>query len=385
LWGGGTKYMAGHLMNANNMGKFNAAADSCLQTFSITASNPVGQEPVAWDGGTLNGKNIFVWPTGNNILQFQYNPATLTAAIVGTQTITAGGNLVASANGTLAGILWGVSFNQVFYAFLAEDISQILWSSEINSARDALPAIPGHFQFATSANAKVYVPTSAAQVVVYGMLITTETTLKFLTQPISALSGLTTLQLNDPLAALEVAVVDVNGVIVPSGYSITLTFGPGFVIPPILKGVTTQPCINGIATFTGLSVGTSGVFQLIASAAPLIPVLSNQFAVISPGVIPQNTQSSSAALQNAISGGAVPTVNPMIAGIAGGVAAFVCLVAVAVAGVIFYKEKQKRNEDKNYVYNPSISLESPSDKIGRPIPTMALSDIQSYRMDTVRE
>ena len=82
-----------------------------------------------------------------------------------------------SANGVLpdSGILWQSTGNYndqnapgVLRAFDASNLSQELWSSEINPARDRMPPV-AKFVPPTVANGKVYVPSSSNVVTVYGL------------------------------------------------------------------------------------------------------------------------------------------------------------------------------------------------------------------------
>jgi len=384
LWAGGTKYLEGHLMNANKMGGFGPVKDTCLQTIPITASAPVGQEPVAWDGG-LNGRSIYVWPTGNDILQYHYDIVNNVVSQFSSFVLTSGGSLAVGSNQNNSGILWAVGNNAIVYGLNCKNISNGLWTSALKSARDALPTTPGHFQFPTVVNGKVYVGTSAQQLVVYGMLTTTEVAVQFLSQPIGAMSGNSNLFFGDVLANFQVAVVDINGNIVPSAWSITISYATSALIPPILTGNLTQPCINGVATFSGIFPGTSGTFNLLATVPTLTPGQSNSFAVI--GVNPPNGQGSSNNQVNVpIVSITSPNINPMIAGIVGGAAGLLCLIAVLIGAIIFFKQRKRANEDKNYVYNPTINLTTPNELGGNGrVPTLPLSDIQNFRMETIRE
>ena len=190
LFAGATKFGAGFLLNSANMGHFpsSAANETAVQRLNLLSGNDnVGQNPIAWDTGTY--KYVYIWPSGNNIEQFRYDPSvgnfnpptpatntsTYPAAIYKqTASQTAGGALAISSRGTSNAILWAVgphdSSSGALHAFNAADVSQPeLWDSGMNASRDALGSV-GHFQFPTVANGKVYVPTGSSSIVVYGLL-----------------------------------------------------------------------------------------------------------------------------------------------------------------------------------------------------------------------
>jgi hypothetical protein len=142
---------------------------------------------------------------------------------------------------------------------------------------------------------------------VYGLLATPEVALKFLTQPLSAF-GTPTLNVGDTIAPFQVAVVDANGNIVPSAWSITISVAPGFVIVPVITGTLTQPCVNGIATFTGITPGTAAVFSLQAATPTLTPAISDPISVTGG----RNGGAGTSAPPNVAgaNSGGLPNVNP---------------------------------------------------------------------------
>ncbi len=182
LFGGGTKYGAGFLLDSSTLGGFtpNGPDHVVLRLNNITGSDSVGQNPIAWDASAT--KYVYLWAYGSNLEQFRYIPGagvpdttgTFSPAGIFKQTtgMTSGGSLAVSANGAGGGILWAVGGDRVVRAFNATDVSQpALWTSAQNSARDALGSV-GHFQFPTVVNGKVYVPTGSSAITVYGLLPT---------------------------------------------------------------------------------------------------------------------------------------------------------------------------------------------------------------------
>jgi hypothetical protein len=172
------------LINADNMGQ---ASGTTIQTVD-------GPEGGYWGGGAywqsatttyiyyagLNSTNIA--PVGDYLRAWTmvgglFSPATSEAQ--STMRLPVGATPAVSANGETDGIVWAVarqdllsakpgSKSAILYAFNAENVAQQLYSSAMNSSRDA--AGPGvKFVVPTVANGKVYVPTQT-QIDVYGLL-----------------------------------------------------------------------------------------------------------------------------------------------------------------------------------------------------------------------
>ena len=174
LFGGGTKFGAGFLLDSANLGQFtsNGPDKVVLRLNGLTGNDSVGQNPVAWDAGAA--KYVYLWANGSNLEQFRYDPAVGTFSPAGiykqSSGLTSGGSLAVSSSGASGGLLWGVGSDGVVRAFDATDVSKApLWTSALNSARDGLGS-PGHFQFPTVVNGKVYVGTSGRSIAVYGLL-----------------------------------------------------------------------------------------------------------------------------------------------------------------------------------------------------------------------
>jgi len=349
------------LINANNMGGFKAGVDTCLQTIPIPATNPVGQEPIAWDAGA--SKFIYLWPTGNNILQYTYTATNVKP--FEKQAITTGGSLTATSNGQTNGILWAVGNDGNVRAFVGTDISNLLWTAK-------LPTTPGQFQFPTAVNSKLYVPTSGTTLVAYGVLNPTEVALQFTVQPLSTAGTGTTL-VNTPLSSFQVSVVDANGNIVSSSWSVTISI-LGNVI---LNGNLTQPCVNGVATFTGISIGTPGVFSLNAFTPTLMGAQSSALLVLGNGMQGSSSSNNNVNVLNQQASGNGNAA--LIGGLVGGLGGFLVLAAIVAAALIYYREWNLRNADRAYIYNPP-DLQPPKEGI----PTLSLSDIQHYKMEPVR-
>ena len=174
LFAGGTKFGTAFVLDSNNLGKFTAnGPDNVLDRIDrVSGNDDVGQNPIAWDSGTY--KYVYLWPGGQPLEQFQFDPSVGNLNPKGIFTtaagVTNGGSLAVSSNGTASGILWAAGGNGVLRAYDATNVSRAeLWDSGQNSGRDALGSV-GHFQFPTVVNGKVYVPTNGATVAVYGLL-----------------------------------------------------------------------------------------------------------------------------------------------------------------------------------------------------------------------
>jgi regulation of enolase protein 1 (concanavalin A-like superfamily)/uncharacterized protein (DUF2141 family) len=164
-----------YLLNRSNLGGFNATSDQVVQEFTGTveehANNP---SPAYWNGpaGTL----VYYWSASDVVKAFKFNGSTFqtTPVAKGTSSQTpAAGAISLSANGATAGsgIVWGTSgeFTGTVRAYDASNVGVELWNSNQNSARDALGNYT-KFGPPVAVNGKVYVPTTAGYLAVYGLL-----------------------------------------------------------------------------------------------------------------------------------------------------------------------------------------------------------------------
>jgi len=195
IFGGGTKFGAGFLLDTSKLGGFTANGPDkvVLRLNGLTGNDSVGQNPIAWDASSST-KYVYLWANGSNLEQFRYVPGagvpdttgTFSPAGIFKQTsgLTAGGSLAISSSGGTNGILWAVGNDRTVQAFDATDVTKsVLWTSDQNVSRDSLGSV-GHFQFPTVVNGKVFVPTNAHTIVVYGLLA----------PPTSSISGTVSLQ-----------------------------------------------------------------------------------------------------------------------------------------------------------------------------------------------
>jgi hypothetical protein len=172
------------LLNRNDMGKLEGANAGPLQRFQ--AGNGCGHEDCAQTLGTAfwsrrNDGVLYVWDKGDVLRAYNFlnnRFVTTPAAVSAVRPAMTGGPSV-SANGpdVASGIVWAVTtpaakgdlIPGTLRAFRASDVSQEIYNSDMNNARDAL----GNFtRFAPPvvANGKVYVSTQSKGVIVYGLL-----------------------------------------------------------------------------------------------------------------------------------------------------------------------------------------------------------------------
>lgn len=297
---GGGKDGILRLISTNNMGKFNMTSNNDVQEFQATSGHIMGG-PVYWNSPN-NGPVIYLWGPGDYLKAFAFANGALQTSPVSksTMTIPAGNSnaspMSVSANGSQAGtgIIWapgsysGDADSQIVPGILraldASNVSTELWNSKQN-ARDDLGNY-AKFCPPTIANGKVYLATFSNQLVVYGLLsaIPPPTRLAFGQQP-------TNTQASSSISpAVTVKVEDANNNVVQSSTaSVALTVGtnPG---GGMLSGTTTMSAVNGVATFSDLSIRNTGMgYTLVATSATLTQATSSTFNItprvssVSPG------------------------------------------------------------------------------------------------------
>ena len=173
------------LLNRETMGKLEGENGEPLQR--LRATNGCGQKDCAQTLGTAfwarkNDGVLYVWDRNDvlNAYDFVNERFVTTPSAVSKGKPGMNGGPTVSANGSDAGtgIVWAATTQSTksggvapgtLRGFLASNIGQELYNSDMNTARDAL----GDFtKFAPPvvANGKVYVPTQSKAVVVYGLL-----------------------------------------------------------------------------------------------------------------------------------------------------------------------------------------------------------------------
>jgi hypothetical protein len=179
-----------YLVNRSRMGglSFSGSDTNVLQSFRVDGnSHKIFSSPVWWDGSKAS--YAYVWVSDSDYLrQYQFDKKAgkfllpqFAISQEAAPTGLPGGILSISANGRKSGtaIVWashqlGGSANQmtragILRAFNAENVSEELWNSEQNSARDSV-GLFAKFVPPTIANGKVYLATFSNQLNVYGLL-----------------------------------------------------------------------------------------------------------------------------------------------------------------------------------------------------------------------
>lgn len=166
-----------YLLDRGKLGGFvNFSSDTnIVQEFQVMTNKQIaGQNPVYWNGPT--NQFIFTWCGFRVLNAYNFAGATIQTNPLATTTVAQGkspGGTSLSANGSLAGsaIVWGTHDGSggTLRAYEAVNVAHELWNSQQNAARDALGRYV-KFCAPTIANGKVYVSTSASNLVVYGLL-----------------------------------------------------------------------------------------------------------------------------------------------------------------------------------------------------------------------
>jgi hypothetical protein len=189
----GTQLLAGggktgdlYILNANNLGKFNANDSQVVQKERVCAGELRGG-PVFWQrSAAAGGPLLFVWGVNDALKAYPFNGTQIAANPSaqggnGSQ-IWPGGILALSANGDQAGsgVLWatvatsGDAENNppvpgALHAFDADNVANELWNSTMNSSRDSYGNF-AKFVPPLIVNGKVYVATASNKLAVYGLL-----------------------------------------------------------------------------------------------------------------------------------------------------------------------------------------------------------------------
>jgi hypothetical protein len=170
----GGKNGSDYLIDRDNMGHYNASADTSVQTLAniFPFGTPLPgnySSPVYFNG------MVYFGPIADNAQAFRLSNGRLpTSATSRTQTSFAypGASLAVSANGTTNGILWATekkgSSPGVLHAYDASNLQVELYNSNQAGSRDSLDAV-AKFTVPLVVNGKVFVVTEG-QLVVYGLL-----------------------------------------------------------------------------------------------------------------------------------------------------------------------------------------------------------------------
>jgi len=176
---GGGKNGTLYVVNRDNMGKFNSAADQNIQTLpgavgirvsGAATCSPTDDDcdystPAFWNG------RLYVSGVNDHVKNFALSNGLLSGPMsLSPQTYGYPGSVpTISANGTKNAIVWAVEPSKsILHAYDATNLSNELYNSNQNATRDALGS---HVKFApaTVANGKVYVGTQN-HLVAFGIL-----------------------------------------------------------------------------------------------------------------------------------------------------------------------------------------------------------------------
>ena len=173
------------LLHRDDMGKLEGANGGPLQRFQ--AGNGCGQKDCAQTLGTAfwsrhNDGVLYVWDRRDVLRAYRFmndrfvtTPSAVSAIKPG---MTGGPSVSANGSDAGSGIVWAVTTQSTrsgglapgtLRAFRASDVSQEIYNTDTNNARDTLGAFT-KFAPPVVANGKVYVPTQTKAVSVYGLL-----------------------------------------------------------------------------------------------------------------------------------------------------------------------------------------------------------------------
>ncbi|MFO1466418.1 MAG: hypothetical protein U1F35_08275 [Steroidobacteraceae bacterium] len=186
LVAGGGKNGILYILNANNLGKYNANDTQVVQKQQVTSGELRGG-PVFWlRPASAGGSLMYVWGSDDVPGAWAFNGTKIGTRAVALGPVSPqpwpGGILTLSANGSKAGsgILWATAVTSgdaedhppvpgIMYAFDASNIGRQLWNSNMNPSRDSVGNF-AKFVPPLVANGRVYVATQSKKVVVYGLL-----------------------------------------------------------------------------------------------------------------------------------------------------------------------------------------------------------------------
>ncbi|HXY15891.1 MAG TPA: hypothetical protein VEI26_15435 [Terriglobales bacterium] len=183
LLGGGKDGIL-RLVDSTNMGKFNSSFNGDVQEWQAF-SEPIMGGPVYWNSQKL-GPVAFTWGGGQTLQAWSFNGQTFLTSPASQSTVQSADGysnfapMSISSNGNTqgTGIVWAAtSLNGnandgtvpgQLWAFDADDLTQELWDTQQNAARDGAGNF-AKFNPPTIANGKVFLPTFSNELLVYGL------------------------------------------------------------------------------------------------------------------------------------------------------------------------------------------------------------------------
>jgi hypothetical protein len=258
------------VVDTTNLGQFSATTNNNVQNFQGTTGVVFMGAPIYWNSPN-HGPIIYIW-SGNDFLKaYQLVNGTFQTTPVSQSTVSEAAGysnsvpLSLSANGNQAGtgIVWGsgafsgnaneTTVSGIFRAFDATDLTNELWDSKQNAARDDLGNY-AKFSPPTIANGKVYLATFSNQLVVYGLVVA-DFSASAAPASVAVMAGQS--------GTSTITVTATNGFNGP----VTLTCSAGlpsgvtcsFVPPSVIPGSAPATSTLTIATSATTPVGTSNV------------------------------------------------------------------------------------------------------------------------------
>jgi hypothetical protein len=294
------------VVDSNNMGQFNASLDNDVQEFTAALSSYFGS-PVYWNSPN-NGPVVYVWGPQDFLKayklvggQFQTTPVTQSTVQNSTgfsnsapMSVSANSNLVGSgivwASASFSGVATGAVVPGILRAFDATNLTNELWDSKQNAARDDVGNY-AKFSPPTIANGKVYLATFSNQLLVYGLL--TDFSLSAAPASFSVIagqSGVSTIMVT-AVNSFNSAVTLTCPAGLPSGAS--CSFVPPSVTPglaPVTSTLTiatsaTTPAATSNVTVTGTSGSLSHDTTVSLTVAPPAADFTMAASALSPASV----------------------------------------------------------------------------------------------------
>ena len=183
LHGGKTSIF--YLMKLSSLGHEQSGNNQIVQNFTTTGSEIHGG-PVFWNRTTGAGPTMYVWPDDISLQGYQFNGSVFNTTPISQSTLVApqgssGGVLTISANGSTpgTGVVWSSmplnangdhgTVQGVLRAFDANSLTNELWDSTMNDARDDIGLWP-KYSPPVVVNGKVYMASFSGVLNVYGLL-----------------------------------------------------------------------------------------------------------------------------------------------------------------------------------------------------------------------
>ncbi|AXC13689.1 T1SS secreted agglutinin RTX [Acidisarcina polymorpha] len=283
-----------YILDRNNLGGFNAAGDRVVQAVQTPESGAQNWGEGVWGDSAYWNQHIYFAGTSpgtsNTLKAYSFingvlstNPTSQSNEKFG----YAGPTPVVSANGTENGIVWvwdttaaNTSGKGVLLAYNADNVSDLLYSSNMNAERDN-PGSPDRFSVPTVANGKVYVGTTN-QLVVFGLLTTPRTEPPVINPGSKSFSGLQVVTITDATPGAQIFYTT-NGSM-PTVNS-QLCYGP--------ITVKTNETINAMASATGYleSTTVSATYTSLGNTAnPVVSLAAGAYSGAQSVTVTDNTE-----------------------------------------------------------------------------------------------